>query len=238
MTARPPNFIERVPKMKTATANILIVVWMLFTTITTPFSNMVASNITKDQVAIRNTTRAISIELAYTGGIKVDFPATKGNTLPGLNDFTATVRKENKIGLWADGLFAFQAYDAKWGEVHNQHDTASHASIGANGAYFIHNFLGGDKLNKVQKQTRVAVITADKIEWYEIDVVVRYNGTSNGQKCGYKAPFQAEGQNYQVSADHIIKTHYSQPFAIQTCICENNVGGVLILTGTLVQTQK
>jgi hypothetical protein len=157
------------------------------------------------------------------------------SAIPGLETFAAAVRKEGKMGLWAEGLFAFSAYSAKWGEVPTTQDTASLSSYDGKSAFFIHNFLGGDKLYQVKKSTRVAVILQDKIVWYSIDVITRYDGTPTGKTCGYQAPFHPAGQTTAISAAELINKHFSQPFAIQTCICENGKGGVLILTGTLIK---
>lgn len=155
--------------------------------------------------------------------------------VPPLDDFAIQVRGEGVLGLWAEGYFAYKVYSASWGQVPNTYNTASYASIQGFSAFFIHNYLGGDKLYRVPKWVKVALIRPDQIEWYVIDGTVRYRGTPNGKVCGYKSPYvewEQELGRKGLSAERIATWHYQKPFAIQTSICSDGKVGVHILTGT------
>ncbi len=155
------------------------------------------------------------------------------DVFPTLDAFAASVRQEGSLGLWADGLFAYRVYFMNWGMVPDKKNTASYSQLGDFHAFFIHSHLGGDLLYRVPKWTKVALIWADRIEWYLVDATVRYQGTPNGQPCGYQAPYGEWGQSQPLAltADEIIRTHYSKDFAIQTCVCQDGKAGVQILSG-------
>jgi len=155
--------------------------------------------------------------------------------VPPLDDFAIQVRGEGVLGLWAEGYFAYKVYSASWGQVPNTYNTASYASTQGFSAFFIHNYLGGDKIYRVPKWVKVALIRPDQIEWYVIDGTVRYRGTPNGKVCGYKSPYvewEQELGRKGLSAERIATWHYQKPFAIQTSICSDGKVGVHILTGT------
>ncbi len=155
--------------------------------------------------------------------------------IPPLAEFVTMVREEGLLGLWAEGYFAYEAYFASWGHVPNTYNTASNSSSQGFSGFFIHNYLGGDKLYRVPKWTKVALIWPDRIEWYQIDGIIRYRGTPNGQTCGYKAPYVEWGQEIKkkgISAIEIASRHFQKPLAIQTSICQGDAVGVHILTGT------
>lgn len=151
--------------------------------------------------------------------------------LPTLEEFAAEVRAQGMQGIWADGLFAYRFYTASWGTVPGSWNTASYASYEGYSAFFIHNYLGGADLYAVDSGTNVAVIRADRIDWYQINGVHRFAGTSTGNGCDYTAPFYDWNGENSYSAMDLISTYYSSPFAIQTCICTGNKNGILILTG-------
>ncbi len=160
---------------------------------------------------------------------------TGTNGVPSLDAFASEVRALGVLGLWADGLFAFQAYGMGWEQVPNTRDTASYGTYQNYGAYFIHDYLGGYKLYSVKAGTHVAVIRSNSIDWFVINNGVAFMGTPNGQTCGYQEPYVFWGQDISTAAQFtaldIIQTYYSMPFAIQTCYCVNGQGGVFILTG-------
>ncbi len=156
---------------------------------------------------------------------------------PSLETFTALVRGEGLLGIWADGYFAFKAYTASWGQVPDMINTASHASSRGYSAFFIHDYLGGQKIYDVPHGAKVAVIFPDRIDWYVIEDSVRYIGTPNGTACGYKSPYVEWGQDtdgVRLSAEQLAKRHYQKPFAIQTCHCTGAQSGVHILAGTMI----
>jgi hypothetical protein len=156
---------------------------------------------------------------------------------PSLERFTALVRGEELLGIWVDGYFAFKAYPASWGQVPGKINTASHASSRGYSAFFIHDYLGGQKIYDVPHGAKVAVISPDRIDWYVIEDSVRYIGTPNGTACGYKSPYVEWGQDtdgVRLSAEQVAKRHYQKPFAIQTCHCTGAQSGIHILAGTMI----
>ncbi len=154
------------------------------------------------------------------------------NRFPSVEEFAADVRSQGMNGLWADGLFAYRFYAADWGIVPDSMNTAAYSGYKGYHAYFIHNYLGGSRLYNVNIGVQVAVITADGIDWYSIDGVYRFAGTSTGNGCEYTAPFYDWDGGNAYSAMDLVSTYYSSPFAIQTCICTGNKNGILILTGS------
>jgi hypothetical protein len=116
-------------------------------------------------------------------------------------------------------------------------NTASHASSRGYSAFFIHDYLGGQKIYDVPHGAKVAVIFSDRIDWYVIEDAVRYLGTPNGTACGYKSPYEEWGQDtdgVRLSAEQVANRHYLKPFAIQTCVCNGAQRGVHILAGTMI----
>ena len=160
--------------------------------------------------------------------------STEWVEVPTLEDFTKQLRDEGNIGIWAEGFFAYRVVFGAWGFVPGQNNTASFASNDEFSGFFIHSYLGGDRLYRVPKWTRVAVIWADQIEWYLIDGAVRYQGTATRRHCGYTQPYHpwGEGNLGGLSTSQLLKRHYSKPFLIQTSICADGKVGVHILTGT------
>jgi hypothetical protein len=154
------------------------------------------------------------------------------NRFPSVDEFAADVRSQGMNGLWADGLFAYRFYSADWGMVPDSMNTAAYSGYKGYHAYFIHNYLGGSRLYNAGIGVQVAVITPDSINWYEIDGVYRFAGTSTGNGCEYTAPFYDWDGGNAYSAMDLVSTYYSSPFAIQTCICTGNKNGILILTGS------
>lgn len=162
-------------------------------------------------------------------------PPAAPTPFPSLEAFAAQVRAEGKGGLWADSYFAYRFYEAPWGEVPNAGHTAAYAAYDGYHAFFIHNYLGGSRLYTVPVGTRLAVIWPDRIEWFEIDGIYRFAGTTDGSRCGYQEPFFPwDGNGRAYSASEIIRTYYSRPFAIQTSLCSEGRAGVQILTGAPV----
>ena len=156
---------------------------------------------------------------------------------PSLERFTALVRGEGLLGIWVDGHFTFKAYPASWGHVPGKINTASHASYRGYSAFFVHDYLGGQKIYEVPNGAKVAVIFPDRIDWYVIEDTVRYLGTPNDTACGYKSPYEEWGQEtdgVRLSAEQVAKRHYQKPFAIQTCFCNGAERGVHILAGTMI----
>ncbi len=149
-----------------------------------------------------------------------------------LDQFAAEVRAQGMNGIWADGLFAFRFYTTEWGVVPGASNTASYSSAQGYHGYFIHNYLGGNRLYNVGSGTMVAVIRQDSIEWYRIDGVHRFAGTSTGSGCGYTEPFSDWNGGNSYSAMDLISTYYTSPFVIQTCLCTGEKSGILILTGS------
>ncbi len=153
---------------------------------------------------------------------------------PSLDQFAAEVRGQGMGGLWADGLFAYRFYSTEWGVVPDSLNTASYSSFNGYHGYFIHNYLGGSQMYNVGSGTLVAVIGADDIDWYEINGIHRFVGTSTGNGCEYTAPFYDWNGDDAYSAVDLLKTYYTSPFAIQTCICTGEKNGMLLLTGSAV----
>jgi hypothetical protein len=151
---------------------------------------------------------------------------------PTLEEFTEQVRSQGTQGLWANGLFAFKFYYSSWGVVPDSYGTASYAGGEGYGAFFIHDYLGGKNLYSVQSGTRVAVIKSESINWFVITGVYRFTGEGDGTPCGYQPPFTNTSTGGTYGVDGLINTYYTAPFVIQTCICSDGVGGLLILNGT------
>jgi len=160
---------------------------------------------------------------------------TDPNYVPTLDEFAAHVRGLGYLGIWSEGLFAFEAYGMGWGQVPGVANTASYATYETYGAYFIHDYLGGSKLYSLRAGTRVAVIRPTSIDWFVINNTPAFMGTPNGMTCGYQEPYVTWGQDFATGTKYttldIIHTYYSMPFAIQTCYCAGGVGGVYIVTG-------
>ncbi len=158
--------------------------------------------------------------------------AATSSKIPTLEAFTAQLRQEGSLGLWAEGYFAYRFYSATWGVVPGASQTASYSGFESYRAFFIHNYLGGNKLYSVRPGTRVAVIWSDRIEWFQISGVYRFEGTSTGTDCNSKEPYTSwDGGAGPYTAYDIISNYYNQPFAIQTCICSEGRVGLYILTG-------
>lgn len=175
------------------------------------------------------TSTAIPTEIPTTVPTKISQPS---NSFPTLDEFAAEVRAAGLHGIWAENLFAFKFYNSSWGTVPGSWNTASLASYEGYKAFFIHNYLGGTRLYNVGYGTKVAVIWADSIEWFQINGVYQFAGISTGDGCGYSEPFTSwSGDGDNLSALDIVQRYYSAPFAIQTCICNGEKNGVFILTG-------
>jgi hypothetical protein len=174
------------------------------------------------------TPTALPTEIPTAEPIKVSQPS---NAFPSLDEFAAEVRSAGMQGIWAENLFAFKFYNASWGSVPGSWNTASLASYEGYKAFFIHNYLGGTKLYNVGSGTRVAVIWANSIEWFQINGVYRIAGVSTGDGCGYSEPFTPWNGGDSLTALDIVQRYYSSPFAIQTCICSGDKNGIFILTG-------
>lgn len=159
---------------------------------------------------------------------------THSGQFPSLEEFAGDVRAHGMGGLWADGLFAYRFQVTDWGVVPDTSNTASSSSVDGYHGFFIHDYLGGSRLYNVVSGTPVAVIGAEGIDWYEIDGVHRFAGTSTGNGCEYTAPFYDWDGGNSYSAMELIETYYTSPFAIQTCICTGKKNGMLILTGSPV----
>jgi len=175
-----------------------------------------------------------SINASAFTSLQTDFSIanTHNGQFPSLEEFAADVRAHGMGGLWADGLFAYRFYAAEWGVVPDTSNTASYSILDGYHGFFIHNYLGGSRLYAVSGGIRVAVIGTEGIDWYEINGIHRFAGTSTGNGCEYIAPFYDWNGGNSYSALDLIKTYYTSPFAIQTCICTGNKNGMLILTGS------
>ena len=148
----------------------------------------------------------------------------------GIDAFAAEVRAQGMNGLWAEGKFAYRFYSASWGSVPGSTNTASLASFEGFKAFFIHDYLGGNKLYNVGSGTKVAVIWSDRIDWYTISGVYQIAGTNLGN-CSYSEPFSTWSGEGSFSASEILNMYYNSPFVIQTCICSGDKAGFLILSG-------
>jgi hypothetical protein len=163
--------------------------------------------------------------------------STPASVLPAsmtLEDFTQWVRGRGYDGLWSSGRFGYMTYEEKkWGQVPATDNFASHSNLFQYSAYFIHEYNGGDQLFYVPIGAKVAAITKDSIRWYAIDGIYKYLGTQSNKWCGYLAsgPFY-DSAGLKKSPDDILSAHYLKPLVIQTCYCEDPVGGVFILTGS------
>jgi hypothetical protein len=137
--------------------------------------------------------------------------------------------------LWAENHFAYRVHFGSWGYVPDLYNVASYASTQGYSGFFIHNYLGGDKLYRVPKWTSVALIWPDRIEWYLIDGTVRYEGTPTNVACTYTQPYVMWGEELGstgLTTVQVLNRHYKEPFTIQTSICQGGKVGVHILTGT------
>lgn len=160
--------------------------------------------------------------------IKVVIASADANST--IETFAAEVRAQGMNGLWAEGKFAYRFYSASWGSVPESANTTSLASFDGYKSFFIHNYLGGNKLYNVGSGTKVAVIWSDRIDWYTISGVNQVAGTNMGN-CSYSEPFSSWNGEGSFSAREILDIYYNSPFVIQTCICSGDKAGFLILSG-------
>jgi hypothetical protein len=145
--------------------------------------------------------------------------------------FAEEVRSEGMMGIWSEGLFAYKAYTASWGDVPKSWNTASYASFENYSAFFIHDYEGGSELYYASGGAKVAVISASGIRWYTIGRINWYRGSPNGVHCDYDEPFHLPG-GQEISDEEILEADYTKSFVIQTCYCENGVGGIYVITGS------
>lgn len=145
------------------------------------------------------------------------------------------LEKNNADGLWAENLFAYFISYGSWGYVPNIENTASYSVYQNYRGFFIHDYLGGDGLYRVQKWTKVALIHDGEISWFVITENARYQASSNGTDCYIDAPFyKMEGQfqfGSPISTETLLDLYYTNPFTIQTCLCSAGINGVQILIG-------
>jgi hypothetical protein len=148
-----------------------------------------------------------------------------------LEAFASEVRSQGMNGLWAEGKFSYRFYSAGWGSVPGSSNTASLATFEGFRAFFIHNYLGGNKLYNVSTGTKVAVIWSDGIQWFTINGIYRIAGTNTGN-CGYAEPFSEWNGGGTYSARDVLNMYYNSPFVIQTCLCSGDKAGIIIITGS------
>ena len=165
---------------------------------------------------------------------KIDDRAFTGS-VPTLDLFVMELKQINADGIWAENLFAYVTSYGSWGYVPNSENTASYTIYQNYHGFFIHDYLGGDGLYRVQKWTKVAVIQHGEVSWFVITENARYQASSNGAKCYIDAPFyKIENQSLlggPVTTQNLLDLYYTKPFTIQTCLCSAGINGVQILVG-------
>jgi hypothetical protein len=184
-----------------------------------------------------------SVAKAFPNRFQMESSVFK-DVVPALDDFVTRVQHEGSgpQGIWAEGLFAYRVDFTCWGCVPSEMDTAAFSTaLNRFRGFFIHNYMGGDKLYTIAEGSPIAIVYTDRVDWFQVVSRNMYEAAASLGSCKYKGegPFSVWGTDGQerVSVNELLNAHYTMSqLAIQTSICENGDVGFLVLNVGKIET--